>query len=272
MIHVQLNLEVIMTAFQKRQRSSGPMFALLKGAAAAALTCSIAQAQPTPPAPPGQPVPPVVVPQQRAVQLDGSVAGYNFDPRGNYESLLLKSADKLTQVNFPPDAGGIIAQSAKVGDVVKISATPAMGMPDHGVYDLVALTPPNGQPLTIAGPDDWRVQHIDAAVKSLNYGRRGEVNGAILDSGDFVHLGPDGATLISLAVGQKLSIDGYARPSLTGHNVIEADSVNGTRVRIAPPPPPDGGPLGLRGPAPRPGDAPPPPPAPDSNPPAPPRP
>jgi hypothetical protein len=278
-IFVQQEQEVIMTALRERKRMRAPVLAVLKGAAAVALACGIAQAQPAPPIPPsavqpGQPAPPPPGPgdqppvppgrtvEQAAVQFSGSIVGYNYGPKGNYESVLLKSGDKLSQVNFPPDAGGVIAQAARVGDNVQVTATPDMGMPDHGVYELVSLTPANGQPLTIAGPDAWRVQHVDGVVKSVNYGRRGEVNGAVLDDGDFVHLGPEGATLIRLSVGQKLAIDGYTRPMLAGHNVIEADSVNGTSVRTAPPPPPPDGPAGPRprGRGPRPGDAPPPPP------------
>ena len=50
---------------------------------------------------------------------------------------------------------------------------------------------------------------IDGVVKYLNYTRHGEVNGAILENGNFVHLGPKGAKLVKLAIGEKLSVVGY---------------------------------------------------------------
>jgi hypothetical protein len=34
-------------------------------------------------------------------------------------------------------------------------------------------------------------------------------NGAILENGNFVHLGPKGAKLVKLAIGEKLSVVGY---------------------------------------------------------------
>jgi len=228
----------------------------LKGAAVLALTGGFAIAQPAPPAPPAGPPAGIALPAP--VQLGGTVASYNYGPGGYSEGVMLKAGDKVVQINFPPDVGAVLAAAAPIGSQINASATPAEGMPDHGVYDLVSLTPANGKVLSVPGPDDWKVQHIEGTVKILNYGRRGEVNGAVLDNGDFVELGPDGANLLNVAVGQKLAIDGYSRPLLSGHNEIEADFVNGTRVRLTAPPP-DRGP---RGGGPGPADAPPPPPRP----------
>lgn len=246
----------------------GPIWArtLLQGAAALAVATSTVVAQPAPPTPSaGQTTaPPAPATSPVAVPLSGAVTSYNYGSRGSYEGLMLKSGDKLVQINFPLDAGGFIAQTAAVGDQVSLTATSTERASDHDVYELVTFTPAKGQALTIAGPDAWRVEHIDGAVKSLNYGRRGEVNGVSLHSGDVVRVGPEGAKLVNLAVGQKLSIDGRARSMLTGHKIIEADSINGTKIPTAPSPLTDD-PKGRhpRGPhGRRPGENPPPPPAP----------
>ena len=77
--------------------------------------------------------------------------------------------------------------------------------------------------MTIAGPDARHAQHVDSTVKSLNYGRRGEVNGVVLETGDLVHFGPAAASIVNATVGQKLSVDGQASPSIDGHNIIDAE-------------------------------------------------
>jgi len=72
---------------------------------------------------------------------------------------------------------------------------------------------------------------IEGVVKYLNYTRHGEVNGAVLESGDFVHLGPKGAKLVKLAIGEKLSMVGAAATMGDGHLVIEDPSeVNGVKI------------------------------------------
>ena len=64
-----------------------------------------------------------------------------------------------------------------------------------------------------------------------HYALHGEINGAILDNGDFVHLKPEGAKAAKLSLGQKLTVSGKEKPSSTEHRVIEAETVNGKEVR-----------------------------------------
>ena len=56
--------------------------------------------------------------------------------------------------------------------------------------------------------------------------------GHSFDGGDFVHLGPLGAELVKLAIGQQLSVEGAAVTMADGHLVIEHPSaVNGVKIR-----------------------------------------
>jgi hypothetical protein len=64
----------------------------------------------------------------------------------------------------------------------------------------------------------------------LNYALHGEVNGGILESGDFLHLKPEGARAIGLALGMAVEARGKTRPTPGGWFVIEADEVNGTII------------------------------------------
>jgi hypothetical protein len=240
--------------------------------AAAVIGCGVqlAAAQPAPPPPP----PPDLAFHESAQPLEGVAQAFNFGPDGNYESLVLSTADnRAIQLNFPPFAAGAVAQAIALGDKVTVSAYPRMSMPDHPVYELVTIAGPHGASITIPQPDDQKQAHVDGVVQRLNYARDGRVNGAVLESGDFVQVGPQAAAL-NLAPGQKLSVDGMQRPTVLGKTVIRATNVNGTAIQLPPPPGrrdrgPEGRGLGDRGPGDRgPGDGPPPPP--DGGPPLPP--
>ena len=199
-----------------------------------------------PPGRPGQP--------PQATQISGTVQSYNLGPRGNVEGLMIKAGDRTAQINLPPEVGPLVTGSAAIGAQVQINAIPQPGMSDHPVYDFHSMALEGGRQLELPSPKDRKLVHIDSTVKSLNYGRRGEVNGIVLDNGDFVQLGPE-ARQLNLQVGTKLVVDGIATPMLASeHRVIQAIAVNGTVIQ---PPPP--------GPAARPGPRP----ADDQRPPAP---
>lgn len=205
--------------------------------AALALIGAIALAQPTPPAPdrPDRPAPEHADRRRHPQDLTGTVQSYNLAPRGNYEGLLVKTGDRLAQINFPPDMAAAITHAAPLGEQVKMQVIPQMSMPDHPVYDLVSITGPKGQELKLPRPGEHKVLHADAPVKHLNYDRTGQVNGAILESGDFVFIGPDAANM-DLKPGQKLTADGRGAPMADGKNIINAETVNGVTVHKPPMP------------------------------------
>jgi hypothetical protein len=75
---------------------------------------------------------------------------------------------------------------------------------------------------------------IEGVVVHLNFAKNGEPNGAVLDSGYFVHIKPRAAQAIGLRVGQKLQVRGKLKMSSSGgQKVIEADSINGVDVTSA---------------------------------------
>jgi hypothetical protein len=53
------------------------------------------------------------------------------------------------------------------------------------------------------------------------------VNGALLESGDFLHVKPHGAAALELRAGMKVKGTGSSKPMFDGHRVIEATEVNG---------------------------------------------
>jgi hypothetical protein len=149
---------------------------------------------------------------------------FNHSPEGRYEGLLLKSGDKLVQVNFPKPMAAEVTKAVATGDQISVVVVAEKTKGDHPVYWLQKLTTAKGGEIAIE-------QKIEGVVKYLNYSRHGEVNGAVLDNGNFVHLGPKGAKLVKLAIGEKLLVEGSATTMGDGHLVIEDPSeVNGVKI------------------------------------------
>jgi hypothetical protein len=78
--------------------------------------------------------------------------------------------------------------------------------------------------------DDHPRRKFSGRIERLNYALHGEVNGGIFESGDFLHLKPEGAQAIGLAVGMVVEARGTTKPMPGGRFVIEADEVNGTVI------------------------------------------
>jgi hypothetical protein len=213
-----------------------------------------AMAQPAPVAQPSQQqqqTPPATAPRDnsKAQSISGTVDGYNLDPRGIVNGIVVKQDDgRMAQFNLPPEAAGTIAAAAGVGQKVTVAGEPQTLVGDRGVFRLSSLSTADGKQFNLPSPRDggpggggrlpWQVAHVDGVVKQLNYSPRGEVDGAQLDTGDFVHVGPRDAASLNLAVGQKVSADGRGHPMLAGHTALDATKVNGTTIEQPPPPRP----------------------------------
>jgi hypothetical protein len=181
------------------------------------------------------------------VDLSGTIENYNFSPRGDVDGLILKTGDKTAQVNLPPGVGLLVSQQVTAGSQVKVRAFALPGGSAHSVYVFVSLSGESGKEIKIPSPQDRRFVHEEGTVKNLNYSRNGEVDGVVLNGGDFVHLGPAAGDL-KLSIGRKLTVDGFALSALgSDHQAIAAVAVDGKAVEPAAPPRADGPP----GPGPR---------------------
>ena len=81
-----------------------------------------------------------------------------------------------------------------------------------------------------------KFQPVEGIVQQLNFAKNGKPNGAVLDSGHFVHMKPRGAQAVGLHVGQTLNIQGKLKGNGSdGPPVIEAEMVNGIDVTSAHP-------------------------------------
>jgi len=206
-----------------------------------------------------EPVPVKEAPKMES--LSGSVESFNHSPKGPYESLLLKTGGKLVQVNFPPHAARDVTKAIAVGDNISVMAVAEEAKGDHPVFKAQSITDAKGMKIDFPAPQPGEpgkpkpgepkgpkpkphevgkteaVGRIAGKVTRLNYARHGEVNGAMLDSGDFVHLGPKASAELKLAVGQELTVEGPATLMPAGGKVIEHPTkVNGKEIPHGPPP------------------------------------
>jgi hypothetical protein len=157
--------------------------------------------------------------------IEGVIRAFNISPKGSFEGVLLDTSGGVIQVNFGPDAapGGLEPGRSVVLEVEEDHHAHKHPDGDHPVFLFVAIP---GRPEE--GADG--TTRVSGTVQRLNYARHGEPNGVVLNTGDFIHLKPDGMKRHGLTVGQSVTAAGEARPSATGHRVIEASMVNGNPV------------------------------------------
>ncbi len=165
----------------------------------------------------------------KTLKKAGIVEYFNVSPKGSYEGMLLKDKDVTVQINFPPHLSPLISESVKIGSKVDLTVSewPSDKPKDHPVFELVELSGKAAKP---AG------NTFSGTVEQLNYALHGEVNGGILNTGDFLHLKPKGAIAVGLEVGMKVKGHGNRKPMVGSKSVIEATDVNGIKIEHKPKP------------------------------------
>jgi hypothetical protein len=171
----------------------------------------------------------------KSTALRGTVVSFNLSPKGVPEGILLQLADNgaIVQINFDPEVAGQITVVAADGQLLNVDATTADAHADaaHPVFDLLSLSDASGKKLFVTEGSPEPDVSVRGKVVRLNHARRGEVNGGILDSGEFVHLKPHGVKAIGgLCVGQIVEVRGEVRSGWSGHRVIEVHSANGIEI------------------------------------------
>lgn len=148
----------------------------------------------------------------------GTIKSLNVSPKGSYEGILLAVGQQTIQVNFPKQEPNGLGFKWVPGATLRLAVAPEepYGAPEHKVFRLIQ----------IIGTEDMH-RRFSGRVERSNYALHGEVNGGILESGDFLHLKPEGAQVASLKGGMTLEGKGEMKPMFGGHFVIEAEEVNG---------------------------------------------
>ncbi len=157
----------------------------------------------------------------------GGVEGVLLDAEGGALQLVFEREDEAGPAAFEGVAAGqaIIAKAEAQGPSPK-------GPAEHPVYAFVALKSIDGQ--RPKKPSTRPVPAYQGRVVRLNHARHGAANGVVLDTGDFIHLRPEGMALLKLKIGDLVQADGDAHYLALGRGwAVEAVKVNGKTVRPA---------------------------------------
>jgi hypothetical protein len=175
--------------------------------------------------------------------IQGRVAQYSLTPRGEVDGLIL---DDGTEVHLPPHLGAQLVAAVKPGDQVtvrglkarEIAMVDAVSVTNDASRQSVVDSGPPGPPVT------GQILQASGNVKVQLHGRRGELNGVLLEDGTIIRLPPDEAERLAaqLAVGQPLYVSGAGIASPLG-KVIAAQQIGPSQSQVAQiqtPPPPRG--------------------------------
>jgi hypothetical protein len=198
----------------------------------------------------------------------GTIRQYTLTPRGDVDGLILTDG---TEVKLPPHLTGQIVFAVRPGDTVSIRGLRARAIP---LIDATSITNvATGKGVVDNGPPDRAgyEQAFSGRIASTLHGKRGEVNGALLEDGTVLRLPPPEAERLEswLRSGQTVSVRGDVFDTALGR-VIDVRALGTSPEQMTelagprPPRGPKGGPDRL-------GPPPPPPPQPGFGPPPPPR-
>lgn len=189
-------------------------------------------------------------------ETKGTVRQYTLTPRGDVDGFILTDG---TEVKVPKHLSTQLVYAVRPGDAVTVRGLKAFALPLIDAATITndatgAMVVDNGPP----GPDRWGLATtITGKVSATLHGPRGEINGALLENGTILRLGPREAAYQSalLQPGQSLSARGISTTTVLG-TVMEAEAIGASPNQLMEIGPPLGGPR--RGPGPKGGPPPPP--------------
>jgi hypothetical protein len=156
----------------------------------------------------------------------GTVRQYTLTPRGDVDGLILNDG---TEVKLPPHLTGQIVFAIRPGDAVTIRGLKARALP---LVDAAAVTnDATGATVVDGGPPGGAdrsaiEQTVSGRIAAVLHGRRGEVNGALLDGGITLRLPPSEAERMQawLQPGQTVTVRGTSLATPLG-TVIDARAI-----------------------------------------------
>ena len=164
----------------------------------------------------------------KQLKLLAIVEDFNFSPKGGIEGVLLAVDGERVQVNFGKHSH--VAHVIAVGQEIEMTVEHDSLCKDHApgghsVYRFVRLESADGEAHQHKNHEDTGVVTVTGMVHRLNFTKHGEPNGVVLETGDFVHLKPDGMHRARLKIGQLVTAQGNTRPTWNGKLAIEAKTV-----------------------------------------------
>jgi hypothetical protein len=173
-------------------------------------------------------------------------------PIGELDGLMLADG---TEVHLPPHLTTQLASAVTVGDSVIVQGYRSPSVPLVVAASLTDTR--SGQTVTDTGPPPGfrppppppgmpapgaQQALVEGKVDRPLYGPAGDVNGALLDDGTIVRIGPGEAYQVAslLSAGQTLAVQGWRLTTAYGR-VVDAQAVgpsSGQMTQVAPPLPP----------------------------------
>jgi hypothetical protein len=249
----------------KEDQMSPKLFKIVVSCSAAAMSAAVgsfALAQAPAPPPPGAASPPPPNAAQppagtsyagQLPETRGTVQRFTLTPIGEIDGVIL--ADD-TEVHLPPHLTTQLASAVRVGDTVTVQGYRSSYVPlivaasitdantgqtvvDNGPPPPGSRPPPPPPGMPAPGAQQMTVK---GKVQMPLYGPRGDVNGALLNDGTIVRIGPREAYEVAslLNPGQALAVQGWGLTTAYGR-VIDAQAVgpsSGQMTQVAPPAPP----------------------------------
>lgn len=164
----------------------------------------------------------------------GVVKQYTLTPRGDVDGLILNDG---TEVKLPPHLTGQIVFAIRPGDTVLIRGLRARAIP---LVDASSVTnAATGATVIDNGPPDGpghsaSDQTFSGRIAALLHGKRGEVNGAILDDGKQLRLPPPEADRLAdwLRPGQMVSVRGDVTDTVLG-KIVDVQAIGSSPERMS---------------------------------------
>jgi hypothetical protein len=170
-----------------------------------------------------------------ATKITGTFTQVVHSPKGGVEGLLMESEGQSVQFVLAKDdeAGAALVGALKAGQAITVAGDlmppSSKGEGAHPVRSLDKIVAVDGKAPKKASAAS---SGYAGKIVRLNYARHGAPNGYVLDTGDFIHVKPEGFAKLGLKVGDTVTADGDAHFLATGGGwAIEATKVNRKAVK-----------------------------------------
>ncbi len=184
-----------------------------------------------------------------AITVTGGISQFNYGPNGRIEGFVVAPN---TLISLSPDLAMQVEVLAKTGHQVSASGpvTPTVSGMQLMEPETVKVA---GKTLMLTEQSPPSPYAGSGVVRSLNYGREGEINGFVFEGGIIALTPPMGTNEFSVVKpGAGIAVSGFARSTPGGRTVVEVQSItaNGQTITLdrgprgpAPPPPTGGAPI-----------------------------
>jgi len=168
-------------------------------------------------------------------RLTGTFSQIIYSPKGGVEGLLLSVAGAIVQLVIAKEdeKTATLVSGLSAGQTLVVSTRElppsSKGDGEHPVRALQKIASVDGAtPAKIAS----RPSGYSGRIVRFNYARHGAPNGYVLDSGDFIHVRPDGFAKLKLRIGDSVTAEGDAHFLATGGGwAVEASTVKRLRLK-----------------------------------------